>query len=93
MSILPRHGRLFNAPAAIATLKGFAIGKPVVVEETFPLKCSLREYGEFIDGSRGTAAGWIGFYRGKTPDECRCSKTMADALVLGWLEFFQKQEQ
>ena len=72
------------------TLKGFSIGKPVVVEETFPLKCSLAEFGEFIDASKPAASGWIGFYWGKTPEELRASKTIPDALMLGWLEYFER---
>ncbi len=72
------------------TLRGFAIGKPVVIEEMFPLKCSVSELERFVDESRAVAAGWFGFYWGKTPDECRRSKKLADALMLGWLELFHK---
>jgi hypothetical protein len=32
---------------ALRTLAGFAVGKPVLVEETFPLACSLKELEEF----------------------------------------------
>jgi len=73
------------------TLKGFNIGKPVVVEEMFPLKCSADELGKFIDDSKPHAAGWIGFYWGKTPDQYREGSTIADAITLKWLELFQKQ--
>jgi cellulase (glycosyl hydrolase family 5) len=76
---------------AIETLKGFSVGKPVVIEETFPLVCSADELGEFIDRSKPHAAGWIGFYWGKTPAECRQSGTIQDALVLSWLELFERK--
>jgi len=76
---------------AMKTLDGFSVGKPVVIEETFPLKCSLPELEQFIQESRGTACGWIGFYWGKTPEECRRSNRIQDALMLGWLELFAKQ--
>jgi hypothetical protein len=59
------------------------VGKPVVIEETFPLACSPKELEEFIDGSKTHAAGWIGFYWGKTPDKLRRSKVISDALTLG----------
>jgi hypothetical protein len=72
-------------------MAGFSVGKPVVIEETFPLACSPKELEEFIDGSKKFATGWIGFYWGKTPDELRRSKTISDALTLGWLEFFEKK--
>jgi len=76
---------------AIRKLRRFAVGKPVVIEETFPLKCSREEFARFIDRSRIVASGWIGFYWGRTPDECRASKEFPDALMLSWLEFFQDQ--
>lgn len=76
---------------AVTALAAYNIGKPVVIEETFPLKCSAAELDEFIEKSQATACGWIGFYWGKTPEECRKSNTISDALTLGWLELFQKR--
>ena len=76
---------------ALDTLACFAVGKPVLVEETFPLACSPKELEEFIEGSREHAAGWLGFYWGKPPEELRRSKTISDALTLGWLELFEKE--
>jgi Cellulase (glycosyl hydrolase family 5) len=76
---------------ALKTLAGFALGKPVVVEETFPLRCSAEELEKFIDGSKKTACGWIGFYWGRPPEELRQSKEMGDALTLAWLELFQRK--
>jgi hypothetical protein len=76
---------------AMKTLRGFSLRKPLVIEETFPLKCPLAEFERFMDESRAIAGGWLGFYWGKTPDECRRSREVSDALMLGWLEFFQKR--
>ncbi len=77
---------------ALATLHAFAaLGKPVVIEETFPLSCSQEEFEDFIDRSGKDAAGWMGFYWGRTPDELRPPKTIADAVTLDWLEYFQKK--
>ncbi len=76
---------------ALETLRGFAVGKPVVIEETFPLQCSLTEFGQFVKESRAVASGWVGFYWGKTLEEYRRGKTIPDSLMAGWLEFFQKQ--
>ena len=87
MHLYPERGKLDEA---LATLRGFAVGKPVVVEETFPLRCGAAELGEFLDRSREHACGWIGFYWGKTPRELRASGTIGDALMLGWLELFRK---
>jgi hypothetical protein len=86
--IYPKAGKVDEA---LDTLRGFAIGKPVVVEEIFPLECSAAELGKFIDASRPIASGWIGFYWGKTPDECRKANTIVDAIVLSWLELFEQK--
>lgn len=76
---------------ALATLREFAVGKPVVLEETFPLRCSREEFADFMLRSRDVASGWFGFYWGKTPEECRAAGTIGDAMMLNWLEFFQTQ--
>ena len=89
MHIYPEKGRVDEA---VETLKGFAaVGKPVIIEETFVLKCGADELEEFIDRSQQYATGWIGFYWGKTPDEIRPAKTIPEAFTLSWLELFQKK--
>lgn len=86
--LYPERGKLEDARE---TLRGFvAAGKPVVIEETFPLKCSPGEFRQFIEQSHSDAAGWIGFYWGRTPDELRTGTTLADAITLSWLELFQE---
>jgi hypothetical protein len=86
--IYPKKGKVKDA---LDTLAGFAVGKPVLVEETFPLACSAQELDDFIDRSKQDAAGWVGFYWGKTPDELRRSKAISDAMTLGWLELFERK--
>ncbi|MCC6127181.1 MAG: cellulase family glycosylhydrolase [Pirellulales bacterium] len=88
--LYPEKGK---GQAALDTLAGFAVGKPIVIEETFPLNCPLPEFEKFLDDSRNHAAGWIGFYWGKTPEECRRGNTIADAITLAWLELFQKKSK
>ncbi len=66
-------------------------GKPIVLEEIFPLGCSLESFRRFVAASRGTASGWIGFYWGKTLEECRASKDLKDALMASWLEYFRSE--
>jgi hypothetical protein len=73
---------------ALRTLEGFAVGCPVVIEETFPLRCSLGEMRTFLDGSRRHTSGWISFYWGKTPEECRRTGSFQDAVIAAWLDEF-----
>jgi hypothetical protein len=86
--LYPEAGKLDEAAK---TLKGFSVGKPVVVEETFPLKCSPKQLDEFIEKSGKDAAGWVSFYWGKPPEELRRSKEIGDAILLQWLELFEKR--
>jgi hypothetical protein len=86
--LYPKTGKVEEG---LKTLAGFAVGKPVVIEESFPLKCSVAEFEKFVDRSHDHATGWIGFYWGKPPEELRKSKTISDAMMLGFLEFFEKQ--
>lgn len=82
-----------NLAEASKTLAGFAIGKPVVVEETFPLRCTPAELDQFIEGSQHLAAGWISFYWGKPPSELKQSGELVDAILLQWLERFPKRAE
>jgi len=76
----------------LATLAAFAAaGKPVVIEETFPLGSTMENFAKFIAASRKDAAGHFGFYWGKPPAELATSKELADALMLAWLEYFQNE--
>ncbi|MEX2185998.1 MAG: cellulase family glycosylhydrolase [Pirellulales bacterium] len=83
--LYPESGKLDEA---LETLKGFAVGKPVVVEETFALKCSAKEWRTFVDRADKHAAGWVGFYWGQTLDECKQAGTIHGAIVAAWLEEF-----
>ena len=76
---------------AMETLKGFDIGKPIIIEEIFPLKCSIEELSKFIDDSKAHATGWIGFYWGRTIEEYGDAKTFGEAVTKAWLELFVKK--
>ncbi len=82
----PKAGEVDKALTALAV---YHIGKPLVIEEMFPLSCSVAEMDQFIDGSKPLAAGWITFYWGKTIAEYRQEKNGGvDATMLHWLEYF-----
>jgi hypothetical protein len=90
--IYPEKGKVDQA---IRGLEKFAVGKPVVIEETFPLACSTAELEEFIKRSRRTACGWMGYYDGMTPERLERLKrekplTINQALYLEWLKLFRK---
>ena len=83
--LYPKTGKLDED---LKRLHAFNVGKPVVIEEMFPLECTAAELGEFVKRSRADAAGWIGFYWGQTPEELRRTNTIPASLTLKWLELF-----
>ena len=85
--LYPREGKLDED---LVTLAAFAkAGKPVVIEETFPLNATMESFGKFIEASRKDAAGWLGFYWGKPVAELEAKASMQDALMKAWLEYFR----
>lgn len=80
--IYPETGKFDEAAT---TLKGFDVGKPVVVEETFPLRCSPKDLAKFVRDS-SDVAGWISFYCGETPEEL----AQREALQREWLRLFRQ---
>lgn len=64
--IYPKTKLPDEAPRA---LRECAVGKPVVIEETFPLECTAAEWDEFLRGSRAVAGGWVFHYDGETVAE------------------------
>jgi hypothetical protein len=85
--LYPRTGKLEED---LATLAGFAAaGKPVVIEETFPLFASAEEFSKFLAASSKDASGWMGFYWGQTMEELDVKKP-GDLFTKGWLEIFKK---
>lgn len=85
----PKTGEIDKALKALAV---YDIGKPMVIEEMFPMKCSTEDLGKFIGGSKKLAAGWIGFYWGMTIEELKNKeRTIAEEMTFQWLEYFQRE--
>jgi hypothetical protein len=83
----PKKGEVEKALKALAV---YDVGKPLVVEEMFPLSCGIDELNAFIDGSENIADGWIGFYWGKSIEDYSKGKLdIAGAIVKSWLEYFR----
>ena len=86
----PKAGQIDKA---LQALKVYDINKPLIIEEMFPLGCSIEELNSFIDRSKGTADGWISFYWGKTPQEYESdANDLASAIKKEWLKYFSKKK-
>jgi hypothetical protein len=86
------YARKGEIDKALAALKVYQVGKPVVIEETFPLRSSIDELVQFIDEANraGIADGWISFYWGKSVEECAKDEgDFVSALKKSWLERFR----
>ncbi|QDV38761.1 cellulase family glycosylhydrolase [Tautonia plasticadhaerens] len=70
-------------------LRVYEVGKPLVVEEIFPLNAGLDGTLEFMDGTDDVVDGWISFYWGKTIEECEQAGDLKGAIVAAWLKAFR----
>jgi hypothetical protein len=90
--IYPKTGQVDEA---MTGLKHFAVGKPLVIEETFNLTCPIGDVEAFLKRSRDQACGWMGHYDGLTIeqlDERREKKTitMGQTIYHDWLVLFRR---
>ena len=76
-----------NLPQQELILRTAYAGKPVVIEEFFPLLWP-KDRDVFMSRTPGSASGWISFYWGDTPEELRSHKNMGDAIKAEWIEIF-----
>ena len=79
-----------SVESSLVLLNKFALGKPLVIEEIFPLKLARPQFREFLMRARPPATGVIGFYWGQTPGELKASPSITDQQMLQWLEVFQE---
>lgn len=85
----PKRGEVDKA---LIALKVYDVGKPIVIEETSPLWCTEQEFDVFIDASRESVDGYVGFYWGKTIDEYLQRKDdIAAGIMAQWLEYFRRK--
>lgn len=72
---------------ALDALEVYKVGKPIVVEEFFPLACSLEEAAEFIEKSN--TDGFVSFYWGKTIEQNEQAGDIQGAIIGKWLTYFR----
>lgn len=79
----------------IKLLKQFAWGKPIVIGETFPLRCGIDDERDFLLKSRDIATGWIGHWPDESPAKLAELKRTGEASIknaiwLSWVELFKE---
>ncbi|HXG61705.1 MAG TPA: cellulase family glycosylhydrolase [Planctomycetota bacterium] len=88
LHLYPKEGEV---PRTLALIDSIPRGKPLLVEEYFPLNCSIDTLRALVREGRERVAGWIGFYWGRTPREMAGSADPVEALTARWLEFFREE--
>lgn len=85
----PKTGELDQAMEALAV---YDLGKPLVIEEMFPLSCTIEELADFVKRSRKHADGWISFYWGKTIEEYDALEQpdIGSVITRDWLKAFRE---
>jgi len=85
------YPKKYEVDKAIKALNAYELGKPLLIEEMFPLACSEEELVRFVHESEEIADGWISFYWGRTADELRDKETpsIGEAIMASWLRRFQ----
>ncbi len=88
--LYPNKGEVDKALTALAV---YDIGKPLVIEETFPLSCTLGEMDDFLKRSKAGAEGCMSFYWGRTIADYAAFTEQKDvaALMGPWLKYFRQQ--
>lgn len=75
----------------LAALSVYELGKPLIIEETFPLACSIADLDHFIDAATNRVGGWISHYFGRTIAQHKAGAKPTDALVAEFLEYWNRK--
>ena len=80
---------------ALAAMATYDIGKPLVIEETFPLSCNSAQLEKFLFDSHEYATGWVGHFDGDSIAEINAlEKTkkmkLNQAIYREWMKLFVK---
>ncbi len=75
----------------LAALSVYELGKPLIVEETFPLACSIADLNQFIDAATNRVSGWISHYFGHTIAQHKAGAKPGGAPVAEFLEYWSRK--
>lgn len=81
----PKSGEVQKALDALTV---YRIGKPLVVEEFFPLSCSIEDAEAFI--RQANIDGVVSFYWGKTIAQYEKDSDIKGAIISKWLRKFEQ---
>lgn len=79
--------------SAVSTVRQFCLGKPLLIDETFPLKCSIHEFDEFLTAIRPFVNGFLGFYTDQVAEPFTPHHSIRNRAMLEWLGIFSEQRK
>src|SRR5690606_5524850 len=82
----PKKG---DIAGSLEALRVYEVGKPLVVEEIFPLAAGIEETVAFMEGGDDIVDGWISFAWAKTIEEGEQAGDRQGAIVAAWLRAFR----
>jgi len=87
--LYPKSGEIQKA---VDAMRAYEIGKPLIIEETFPLSCSVAELTEFMKSTKKRTCGYFSFYWGTTAAEYARDreKSLKNHLMHSWLIEFKR---
>jgi hypothetical protein len=95
--LYPKAG---SVDRALAAMDAYTIGKPLIIEETFPLECSIEDMDDFLTRSKARTAGHMSFYWGRrieeyaaAPKDAPLEILIRNALIRTWLEAFTRRAE
>lgn len=88
--VYPSHGKV---DTAVRTVRQFCLGKPLLLDETFPLRCPVEEIDAFLSAVQPLIAGFLGFYTDQVSPPTTQHHHERNALMHAWLAVFHQQAQ
>jgi hypothetical protein len=82
------YPKAVDVKESLAALRVYDVGKPLLIEEIFPIHASIDKTAEFINAAHPSVDGFVSFYWGRTIEELHASATASDQITASWLERF-----
>ncbi len=87
----PQSGK--SIESALQAIQAYEIGKPLLIEETFPLSASIEETLALMDAANPRVTGWVSFYWGATIEENERKNSITGSIVSAWLRAFSQRSE
>lgn len=88
LHIYPDSGAIDDA---VQVVQQFRLGKPLLIDESFPLRCSNDEFDSFLTAIQPLVNGVLGFYTDQVAEPHTPHHHLRNNAMQGWLQLFARQ--